>query len=203
MDAAQSFGRLPLDWRTCGADFLALSARKLGGPAACGALVMRKSSSLQPLILGGGQQAGLRSGTLDVIGAAMFADVAQKACAELIANAQHIEHLAAHLWNGLQKLPYDVERLSPHDAFPGIASLAIPGYEGAVIKRLLAQLHSIVIGTGSACSAEAGHTSHVLKAMNIPEKLARSALRVSFCADNTCSDIDAFLEALSQTLKDY
>ena len=205
LDAAQSLGRLPLDFRTLGADLISLSSRKIGGPAPIGALVVRKPIRLLPLILGGGQQRGIRSGTLDVVGTILFADAAQLACTHLQAHAQAVRNLADRLWNGLAALAarHRHVRISPPDALPAIASFALPGFEGAVVKRLLAENHDIVIGTGSACSAETGHTSHVLKAMGLPDDLARAALRVSFSHDNSPDDIDRFHAALAQTLDDY
>lgn len=205
LDAAQSLGRLPLDFRTLGADLISLSSRKIGGPAPIGALIVRKPIRLLPLILGGGQQRGLRSGTLDVVGTVLFADAAQLACNALQPHAAAIRQLADRLWHGLDALAarHPHVRISPPDALPAIASFALPGFEGAVIKRLLAENHDIVIGTGSACSAETGHTSHVLKAMGLPDDIARAALRVSFSHDNSPDDIDTLLDALAHTLDDY
>lgn len=203
-DAAQSFGKVPIDWGGARVDALTASSRKIGGPSAVGALVLRRGVAVSPLLVGGGQQRGLRSGTIDVIGAVMFADAAEAAFAEQARHMAQWQALSERLWDGLAAMGRpEWVRLSPPGAFPGIALFAFRGYEGAVIKRLLAERHDIVIGTGSACSAESGKTSHVLAAHGVDKATARGALRVSFGPQTTADEVDALLSALAQTLAEY
>ena len=204
VDAAQSFGKLPIPWRSAGIDLLAVSSRKIGGPASVGALVVRNGIQLRPLILGGGQQGGLRSGTVDVVGVTMFADAAELAVAEQDAVLDNIRRLNGLLWNGLKDFEsYGLVRLSPEDGSPYIASFAFKGYEGAVLKRIMAQDEGVVIGTGSACSAESGELSHVFKGMGFDDATVRGALRVSFGHGSQEGDVIAFLTALKRTLETY
>lgn len=204
VDAAQSFGKMPIEWRSAKVDMLAVSSRKIGGPASIGALVMRKGIQLRPLILGGGQQGGLRSGTMDTVGIMMFADAAEMAFAESEKDLQNIRHLNEMLWDRLASFDkYRLVRLSPQDGSPYIASFAFNGFEGAVLKRILAQDEDIVISTGSACSAESGELSHVFKGMGFDDTTVRGALRVSFGHDSQEGDVIAFLAGLKRTLANY
>ena len=204
VDAAQSFGKLPIPWRSAGIDILAVSSRKIGGPASVGALVVRNGINLRPLILGGGQQGGLRSGTVDTVGVMMFADAAEMAVAEQNAVCDKIRQLNELLWNGLASFEkYGLVRLSPEAGSPYIASFAFEGYEGAVLKRILAQNENIVISTGSACSAESGELSHVFKGMGFDDATVRGALRVSFGHGSQEGDVIAFLAGLKRTIEAY
>ena len=204
VDAAQSFGKLSIPWRSAEIDLLAVSSRKIGGPSSVGALVIRNGISLKPLILGGGQQGGLRSGTVDTVGVMMFADAAEMACAEQDAIFNKIRHLNEMLWDGLKPFEkYGFVRLSPQDGSPYIASFAFKGYEGAVLKRILAQDEEIVIGTGSACSAESGELSHVFRGMGFDDATVRGALRVSFGHGSQEGDVVAFLAGLKRTMEKY
>ncbi|MBR4899322.1 MAG: aminotransferase class V-fold PLP-dependent enzyme [Victivallales bacterium] len=204
VDAAQSFGKLPIPWRSAGIDLLAVSSRKIGGPASVGALIVRNGIKLRPLILGGGQQGGLRSGTVDTVGVMMFADAAEMACAEQDTIMDNIRHLNELLWEGLKPFEkYGFVRLSPQDGSPYIASFAFKGYEGAVLKRILAQNEGIVISTGSACSAESGELSHVFRGMGFDDATVRGALRVSFGHGSQEGDVIAFLAGLKRTIEGY
>ncbi len=204
VDAAQSFGKLPIEWRTGKIDMLVLSSRKIGGPASVGALVVRKGIELKPLLLGGGQQGGLRSGTVDTVGVMMFADAAELACSEMDGELDIVREHNVMLWEGLEAFgKYGFVRISPHDASPYIASFAFKGYEGAVLKRILAQNEDIIVSTGSACSAESGGLSHVYTTMGFDEATVRGALRLSFGHGSQKSDVIAFLSGLKRTLENY
>ncbi|NLF16023.1 MAG: aminotransferase class V-fold PLP-dependent enzyme [Lentisphaerae bacterium] len=203
VDAAQSFGKVAIPWAAAEIDLLTLSARKIGGPAAVAALVVRRGTVLEPVLHGGGQQHGLRPGTVDVVGVIEAAQAARVALAEQADEARRVGVLNHALRHGLaQWAPPQPVILSPPQASPWILAFAIPGREGAVVMRLLAE-RDIVIGTGSACSAESGRTSHVLKAMGVPTALARSALRVSFGRDSTMAHVEALLQALRGVVDAY
>lgn len=204
VDAAQSLGKCPIPWQAASIDLLALSARKIGGPPAVGALIVRRDHAPVPQILGGGQQRGMRSGTVDTIGAVLFADAAEMACAAMLELRRQHQVLSRRLLDGLQRLGrYRCRVLSPPTAAPHITMIAFEGYEGAVIMRLLAEKEQILVGTGSACSAESKDISHILKAMAVPETLARGAIRVSLGPTTTARDIDALLAALERVLARY
>ncbi len=204
VDAVQSFGRIPIPWEEAHIDLAVISSRKIGGPSSVGALICRRGIDLAPLILGGGQQYGLRSGTLDTTAIRLFADSAVWACQNRSKEAKRRRQLNQYLRQSIENLSIGKWPVfSSPNGVPDIFSFAIPGYEGALIARILAEKNQILIGTGSACSAESAQTSHVLKAMGIPKKIARCQLRVSFGYATTKEDLDAFLEALPNALKEF
>ncbi len=146
----------------------------------------------------------MRSGTVDTIGVMMFADAAEMAFAEQYAMMDKIRQLNKMLWERLKPFEkYGLVRLSPKDGSPYIASFAFKGYEGAVLKRILAQNENIVISTGSACSAESGELSHVFRGMGFDDAIVRGALRVSFGHGSQEGDVIAFLAGLKRTLEAY
>jgi cysteine desulfurase len=204
VDAAQSLGKCPIPWREASIDLLTLSARKIGGPPSVGALVLRRGRTLRPQILGGDQQRGLRAGTVDTVGALLFVDAAEMACAAMLEQRRQHQALAQRLKDGLQRLKaYGARLLSPPDAAAHICMIGFADFEGAVLMRILAEKEQILVGTGSACSAESHAVSHVLKAMAVPEKLARSAIRVSLGPSSSSEDIDTLLSALARVLARY
>lgn len=206
VDALQSFGKIEIPWREAGIDLLAIGGRKIGGPPHAGALAVRKGTPLQPLLFGGGQQNGLRPGTLDTIGIVEFALAARFMREGMARNHAHAAHLNALLRHELAHLGNDsgveIRMITPDNASPHILSFACVGFEGALLMRLLAERGAIV-GTGSACSAESGAVSHVLRAMGLPRAASRAALRVSLGPDTTEAEIRECVQCLRQVLRDY
>jgi len=209
VDAAQSFCKSAIPWQAARIDLLALSSRKIGGPAAVGVLVVRKDVKLHPQLLGGGQQKGLRSGTVDAIGIELFVRAAEEAMRHHLHNGHHIADLSAQLWTCLHErhdntLPHWQPLHSGTQAdSPYINLFSFPGYEGAVLARTLAERHGVLVSSSSACSAENGRLSPGLQAMGIDEATIRGALRVSFSTESTSQELEIFLKALRKTLADY
>ncbi|MBR0457832.1 MAG: aminotransferase class V-fold PLP-dependent enzyme [Victivallales bacterium] len=204
VDAAQALGKHPIPWNAAHIDLLALSSRKIGGPAAVGALIVRKGTPLHAHILGGGQQNKLRSGTLDVVGIEMFTRVAEETCAQSASHGEVVTLLNRLLWNGLETLSLPRwQRISPENGSPYIAMFSFPGYEGAVLVRILAEHHHVLVSSASACSAEEGIPSHTILGMGFSRDVANGAIRVSLSHRNTSDDIQTFLQALTLTLQDY
>lgn len=203
VDAVQSFGKCPIPWRAAEIDFLAVSGRKIGGPASVGALICRKSRPLGPLMFGGGQQAGIRPGTVDVVGVLEFIEATEYVFSRRAEICPRVENARRHLRHELKRgWGERVQIVSPGSASPFIMCISFLGYEGAVLMRMLAE-RGVVVGTGSACSAESSETSHVLRAMGISEEVARGALRVSFGFVNESDDVDRLLHALDEVINDY
>ena len=205
LDALQGFGKLPFSWRRSGVDLLLVGGRKIGGPFGVGALLASRAVPLAPLMFGGGQQRGLRPGTIDVVGALEFVQSAEMACEERESARQRAAALKQRLLSGMRARglrEFDPVTLSPDTSSPYIVSVAFPGFEGAVLMRLLAE-RGVVVGTGSACSAESAESSRVLRAMGVPERAARGALRISFGWNSTSDDVDRLLEALESVLREY
>lgn len=199
VDAAQSLGQVPIPWHEAAIDLLALSGRKVGCPAPLGVLVCRKRVRLTAQILGGGQQRGMRSGTLDTAAIRIFAETAVAAVQHQPAQRVQMSGLQRLLRQGLEELGQGRWPVfSPVSGSPHLCSFAIPGQEGALVVRRLAVTHGIVLAAGSACSAEQGKPSHVLQAMGVPAAMAMGAIRVSFGRGSTEADVQALLQALKE-----
>ncbi|MBR6114131.1 MAG: cysteine desulfurase [Oscillospiraceae bacterium] len=190
-DAVQAYGKLGFTARGLGADLISISGHKIHAPKGIGALYIRQGLRLPPLILGGGQENGLRAGTEPVPQIAAFGAAAALAAQ---GRAESAEHMAA-----LRR--YCVERLSaalPEAVFiPGgaahILSLSLPGYRSEVLMNYL-EREGIYVSRSSACKR--GRRSHVLEAMGLPDRVIDGALRVSFSRYTTAGECEAFCQAL-------
>ena len=203
VDAVQSFTKIDIEWSEARIDLLVLGGRKIGAPPSTGALVMRKGTPLKPIMFGGGQQKGYRPGTMDTVGIIEFAAAAEDAWNGKDRCYHHAAMLRERLWHTLHACsPVEPIVLSPDDSSPYICNVALPGYEGAIVMRALAE-KGIIVATGSACSAESSSTSHVLEAMKVDRRLARNALRISFSGINQKADIDNLGKALAEVLENY
>ncbi|ASN52410.1 cysteine desulfurase family protein [Sinomonas sp. R1AF57] len=199
-DAVQAFGHLPVDFRASGLATMAVSGHKIGAPVGVGALVVRRDVVLTPVLHGGGQQRGLRSGTLDSAGAAAFAAAAHDAVAHLPEESRRLAGLRDRLLDGIAREVPDAVVSGPADRgeearLPGIAHLTFPGCEGDSLLFLL-DMAGIATSTGSACTAGVPRPSHVLTAMGRTEDQARGAQRFSLGWNSTEADVDALLAAI-------
>jgi cysteine desulfurase len=207
LDAIAAYGSIPVDFR--GSDFggsgpaaLSVSAHKIGGPVGIGALLVSRSTTVEPLLHGGNQQRA-RSGTQDAAGAVAFGLAAELAAAELPDHAARLASLRDRLVAGIRStVPGAVLRgpdpTDPADApgrLPGNAHFTFEGCEGDSLLFLL-DAAGFAVSTGSACQAGVPEASHVLLAMGLSEQDARGALRFTLGNDTTASDIDALLAVL-------
>lgn len=200
-DAVQGVGTLPVDVRELGVDALSLSAHKFHGPKGVGALFVRTGTRLEPLIHGGGQERGLRSGTENVPGIVGLAKALELACAEREEKAVRLAGLRDLLVQGvLQAIPGAQLTGHPQDRLPGLASFVFPGAEG---ESILLQLDrkGICASTGSACSTATLEPSHVLRALGLPLHLAHGSLRLSLGRDNTAEEVDQVVEAIQVAVR--
>ena len=191
VDAVQAFCKidLPMD---C-IDLMSLSAHKIGGLKGSGALYVREGLHLTPLIYGGNQENGLRSGTEAMPQIAAFAAAAEERTARFAENTAHMAALRDRLLAGARALGCEIN--TPADCAPHIVNLSPCVGRSEVYIRVLSD-RGIYVSGGSACSR--GKKSHVLTAMRVSGKNADAALRVSLCPENTEEDADAFLAALDQ-----
>ena len=191
VDAVQAFCKihLPMD---C-IDLMSLSAHKIGGLKGSGALYVREGLHLTPLIYGGNQENGLRSGTEAMPQIAAFAAAAEERTARFAENTAHMATLRDRLLAGARALGCEIN--TPADCAPHIVNLSPCVGRSEVYIRVLSD-RGIYVSGGSACSR--GKKSHVLTAMRVSGKNADAALRVSLCPENTEEDADAFLAALDQ-----
>lgn len=207
-DAVQACCKVPIPWREAALDFVSLSAHKVHGPGGVGALVVRRGVELVPLVHGGGQQRNRRSGSLDAMGICGLVEAVRHLDAQQDEVQQRVQDLHQRLWDGLAELrdrrgkPLTVEQISPSDGSPFILAFSLPGYQGAVVARILGEA-GVIVGRGSACAAESKKPSAVLAAMGLSGDVAFGTLRVSFGAQNTDADVDHFLAALQEAVHSY
>lgn len=193
-DAVQAAGFGGLDLPR-GLTAATLTGHKLGGPVGIGVLVAGTDARLAPLLHGGGQERDLRSGTVNAAGAVGLATALEEAAADTDAPAR-IEGLRQALVDGvLAEVPEAVLNADPDHRLPSIANFSFPGCEGDALLMLL-DAAGVYCSTGSACTSGVPEPSHVLRAMGVPEDLARGSLRFSLGWNSTDDDVDALLQAL-------
>jgi cysteine desulfurase len=195
VDAIQAFGKIPFDINALNADLLTLSAHKIGGPKAVGALVLAEGLlGPEPLLRGGGQERGHRAGTENVAGIAGFGAAVSAALSAVDRDAIRLEGLRYHLENGLRQTPDVIVFSDDVTRLPNTTLFTVPGLkaETAVIGFDLA---GIAVSSGSACSSGKVQPSHVLQAMGFGPKLAQGAVRLSLGWSTSEADIDRCLEA--------
>lgn len=189
LDAAQALGRIPLNVDELGCDLITLSAHKIGGSAGCGALYIRPGARLEPLMLGGPQEAGLRAGTPNLIGVAGFGAAAEEVLANREAENAHVAELADFLF---VKLAAAIPGLSLNgpltERLANTLNLTFPSVLGESLLIAL-DLEGIEVSMGSACAAGAVEPSHVLLAMGRTAAEARSSLRISLGWNTTADEI--------------
>lgn len=196
-DATQAAGRIPIDVNAVGVDALALSAHKIYGPKGVGALVanLRFRTRLAPQATGGGQEAGLRSGTLNVPGIVGFGAACDLARRRLDDDAQHCLSLRNRLEAALQQaIPGTHVHGSGAERAPHCLNVGFDGVDG---EALLANLDRVMISTGSACNSMVPVPSHVLLAMGYSSDEAFSAVRLSVGRGTTQAQIDAAVRAIA------
>jgi cysteine desulfurase len=203
-DAVQAAGLPGVDLAGDGIDLLALASHKLGGPTGVGALVVRPGTSLRPLVHGGGQERGLRSGTLPAAALAGFGAAAAAALAERQTGAATtLATLRSRLIAGLRALAPDLEvngSPAPADAgLPGLLSVRFPGRRAEDLLLLLDR-HGVACSAGSACASGAVTPSHVLVAMGREPAEARETIRFSLGHTSTQADVDTAAAAVAQAL---
>ncbi|HYB91782.1 MAG TPA: cysteine desulfurase family protein [Candidatus Binataceae bacterium] len=198
VDAAQAAGRIPVSAAALGCDLMTLSGHKLGAPAGVGALWVRSGTRIAPLLAGGPQEAGLRAGTQNLLGAVAFGAAAEAALALIEHERARIEALADSL---LSRLTTAIEGLVLNGPFrgrlPNTLNLSFPGVLGESMLIAL-DLEGIEVSMGSACAAGAVEPSHVLLAMGRSREDARSSLRISLGWNTTAAEIDAAAEIIAR-----
>ena len=192
-DAVQGYLKMPVRAKTLGADMISLSGHKINAPKGVGALYVRKGLKLPPLLLGGGQENGLRSGTEGLPGIAAFAAAAQAAMADKDAAAR----MQALRQRVIARLSAEKDELVViGGGAPHLLNIALPGYRSEVLLNAL-DARGVSVSKGSACKR--GARSHVLEAMGLPARVIDGAIRVSFCRLTTEEEADYFCDCLLET----
>ena len=191
-DAVQGFLKVPFAAKTLGADLISVSSHKVHGPKGCGALyVSPRLKSFPPLLLGGGQESGLRSGTEGTPAIFGFAAACNAVSATYKEDSLREKAMIAGLVEKLEKLE-GVTVNGAHEA-PHVLSIAIPGVPTQNSINLL-QDAGICVSAGSACAK--GHRSHVLTAMGLPPETIDASFRLSLCRDTTQEELDALYRVI-------
>lgn len=188
-DAVQAAGWLPLDTRGMGVDALSISGHKLGAPKGCGALFVRGRTRLEPLVHGGGQERGRRSGTENVAGAVALATALSLAGTSQQEASPRVAALRDDFIGGvLAGVPGAVLTGHPVERLPSVASFCFPGTSGESVLLEL-ERQGVVCSSGSACAAGSDEPSPVLLAMGISAEVAQTAVRFSFDSSITAPEL--------------
>lgn len=199
IDAVQVVGHLPINFAKLGVTTLAASAHKFGGPRGVGLLLAQRSPAPSAVLHGGGQERGIRPGTVDVAGAAATAAALCEAVAELDSEASRLRALKKMLLDAiLERIPNVIVHTT-EPSLPGHLHLSFPGAEGDSLIMLLDSLH-IEASTGSACSNGVNRASHVLLAMGIAEADARGAIRFTLGRTTTEEAIKAVIDVIEDVV---
>jgi cysteine desulfurase len=200
-DAAQAVGKIPLDVAKSGIDLLSISGHKLYGPKGIGALYVRRRprARIAPLFDGGGQERGLRSGTLPTplcVGLGAAAALAQ---AEMADEAQSLLGLRRRFLAGIRaRLPDAVLNGDPDRRLPGNLNLSFPGVPA---PDLMAACPALALSSGSACTAAELEPSYVLRALGVPDALAAASIRIGLGRFTTAAEVDFAVETLAASVR--
>ncbi|MBP2391377.1 cysteine desulfurase [Aeromicrobium fastidiosum] len=185
-DAVQTAGWLDLDVGRLGVQALSISGHKIGAPKGVGVMYVNRRVPFEPLIHGGGQEGGRRSGTENVAAAVGMAAALRLAAGSSDETAGRRDDFIARV---LRELPGASLTGSPHDRLPGSASFVLPGTSGESILLEL-EARGIVCSSGSACAAGSDDPSHVLVAMGVADEVAQTAVRFTFGRSTTADDLE-------------
>lgn len=193
-DAAQAVGKIPVDVNSMKIDLMSISGHKIYGPKGIGALYVRRRPRvrLEPLMSGGGQERGLRSGTLPAPLAVGFGKACEVAMQEIEFDKKHVEELSAHLINGIMsRLDHVVRNGDPVNTYHGCVNLSFSCIEG---ESLLMALKDIALSSGSACTSASLEPSYVLRALGTDDEMAHSSIRFGIGRFTTVEEVDYTIE---------
>jgi cysteine desulfurase len=193
-DAAQAAGNVPLDVAALGVDLLSLSAHKLCGPKGIGALYLRRGLRIAPLLAGGGQERGLRPGTLPTPLCVGFGKACALAQDELAVDAARVRILRDRLYEGLRQALPDV-RLNgaTEPRLPNNLNLCVPGLDA---EDLLAELPELALATGAACASATQEPSPVLRALGLSDEAIAGSIRIGLGRTTAAAEVEFALDRL-------
>jgi cysteine desulfurase len=199
-DAVQAAGKIPIDVKELGVDLMSLSSHKINGPKGIGALYIRKGISIDPVILGGGQENGLRSGTENVANIVGFGKACEFSRVNLLENISRMKELRDYLSNKImQEIPEVTLNGHPETRLPNNIHLTFLGVNG---EDLLIKLdeYGIAASTGSACSVQIQKASHVLQAMGFSHEQITGSLRLTIGISNNLEEMDKTVDILKNVV---
>jgi cysteine desulfurase len=201
-DAVQAVGKIPLDVKELGVDLMSISSHKINGPKGVGALYIRNGVQVDPLILGGGQEDGLRSGTENVANIVGFGKACQLAKENLQKNAEHLKGLRDAL---IQNISKEISHVTVNghreSRLPNNAHFTFLGVNGEDLIIKLDE-HGIAASTGSACSVKTQKASHVLAAMGFSHEQITGSLRLTVGLVNTMQEMEKTAQTLKQIVSE-
>lgn len=199
-DAVQAFGHIPINVKELGIDLLSLSGHKINAPKGIGALYIRSGLMPQPIITGGGQEKGRRSGTENVAAIVALGQAARIKGEQMEKEAAYVRSLSKKLQEGvLSRIPQSALTGHPENRLPGNSSFVFTAVEGESLIMNL-NIEGICAATGSACSTASLDPSHVLMAIGLKHEVAHGSLRLTLDVQNTEEDVDYIIEKLEKIL---
>lgn len=195
-DVVQSFGKIKTNLSK-DIDLYSISSHKINGLKGVGALVKKKSLHIKPLILGGGQENGLRSGTENVFGIKVFQNVIEEHYNYIEQNYEKVNEIKAYIKNGIDKSIFSI--ISGENSSPYILSISAVGLRGEVLMHALEE-SDIIVGNGSACSSK-NRYSRIIEACGYDKNTLDGILRISFSQENTIEEAKIFVQELNKHAK--
>ena len=198
VDAIQAFGKYRIYPKKMGIDLLSVSGHKIHGPKGVGFLYINEKAKIQPQILGGGQQGGMRSGTDNVPGIAGLGIAAVEIYKNLEENVENMYRLKEYIAQGLEKIgDIRINGMDLREGAPQILSISVMGVRSEVLLHSLEE-RGIYVSAGSACSSHKRKPSATLAAMGMSKDQIESTVRLSFCEENTIEEADYFLQVMGE-----
>lgn len=200
VDAVQAYGKYNIDVKKSNIDLLSASGHKIHGPRGIGIAYVRRGLLPTPLIYGGGQEKGFRSGTENLAAAAGFAKAAEKIYKNIEENFHRVSDIKEYFIKELKGIKGIKINSQGMEYSPYVLSVSFIGVRGEVLLHMLEE-KGIYVSTGSACSAKSSKDSHVLEAIGLPKEELKGTIRFSFGDGNSKDEVDYTLEVLDKSLK--
>lgn len=201
IDAVQAYGKMELNPGRLNIDLMSISSHKIHGPKGVGALYVSGNIKLQPILFGGGQEKGIRSGTENVPGICGFGKASEICHEHMNHTTEKVKQLKESLEQGILSSVSNSVVISPKEASPYILNISFPGVKAEVLLHCLEQ-RKIYVSTGAACHSRRSTGSHVLKAMGLEDRVIQGAIRFSLSSFNTMEQIEYTVNAISEIMDD-
>ncbi|SMO85700.1 cysteine desulfurase family protein [Melghirimyces algeriensis] len=201
-DAVQYFGKFPVDVQKLGVDLLSIGGHKIGGPKGIGVLYLRNGIRLQPNLFGGGQERGLRPGTLNVPAIVGMGVACHLAATDVLNRSSVMSRIQNLLWERINQEIGDVQLNGhPHDRLPNHLNIRFDRLEGQAVMLELNR-RNVAVSTSSACSSGKQHPSHVLTSMGLSDEESYQSLRITWGPDTTEEEIDQLVKRLKTSIEE-
>lgn len=200
LDAVQALGKMPIDLHKMNVDMCSFSGHKIHSLKGTGVLYLKSGTRIDPLILGGGQQGNMRSGTQSLLLAKVFEVALEEALETMDASHKNAEEINGYIRKELEAR--NAKILSPDDALPYVLNVSFDGFESETMLHCL-EIYDIFVSTVSACSSKAKKVSYVLLESGVDRKTAANAVRLSFSRYNTMEEAQDFIKAVDDIYDRY